>query len=120
MPGSTQWNGLTRKPLRAKSKRQSAYDREYKARSKLVLARAAGRCEVLAAHDCDGMATPHPHHRKFRSQGGSNSTANLIAVCASAHHWIHVQLFRHEAVALGLIIPQSVPEYPYTGELVEL
>ena len=29
------------------------------------------------------------HHRKLRSQGGSDEPANLLSVCAFCHEWIH-------------------------------
>jgi len=36
-----------------------------------------------------GAVSVHTHHRKLRSQGGDNSPANLIRVCAECHDWIH-------------------------------
>lgn len=103
----------TRRPIPAHSPQGAEYQKEYKLRSKLVHARSGGMCEVKAAHDCDGAATPTPHHRKFRSSQGSNSLDNLIDTCWSAHYWIHRILPREEAVRLQLVVPKSVAEYPY-------
>lgn len=38
--------------------------------------------------DCTGRAV-HMHHRKRRSQGGTNDPTNLIAVCVACHSYIH-------------------------------
>ena len=98
---------------RRRSKKGQDYEDEYQARAQLVRVRSGGRCEIRSSHDCDGFAQEWPHHRKLRSQGGSNSTSNLLDVCWSGHVWIHQQLPRVEAERLQLLVPRDVPEYPY-------
>lgn len=89
------------------------YQDEYQARALLVRSRSGGRCEIRSSHDCDGFAQEYPHHRKMRSQGGSNATSNLIDVCFTGHVWIHQLLPRAEAERLQLLVPRDTPEYPY-------
>lgn len=47
-----------------------------------------GPCESGMSPDCTGRAV-HSHHRKMRSQGGTDEDANLLRVCASCHGEIH-------------------------------
>lgn len=47
-----------------------------------------GPCEARASAECTGRAD-HSHHRKLRSQGGDDSTANILKVCWRCHHTIH-------------------------------
>lgn len=50
-----------------------------------VYARCNGRCEHPG---CNARATLL-HHRKRRSQGGSHSAENLMALCTESHQWVH-------------------------------
>lgn len=94
--------------LKAHSAKGQAYQDEYRRVSEIVLARANYGCEIRAAHDCSGEASPWPHHRQLRSDNGPNTPANLLAVCFKSHPvWIHQMLTRAEAVELGLIIPRG-------------
>ncbi len=49
--------------------------------------RANGRCERCRRRDyevrCDA------HHRKLKSQGGTDDLQNLLYLCRSCHHWAH-------------------------------
>jgi hypothetical protein len=99
------------------SKKRRGYQAEYRAQTLLVKERSGGRCEIRQAHDCDGIATDSPHHRKFRSQGGSNSVDNLLDVCWTGHAWIHHGC-RDCMEMYGLIVPRETPEFPYQGEAV--
>lgn len=67
---------------------QAPYQRELNKMAPLVLARATNLCEARL-QKCQGRAQRIPHHRKLRSQGGTNSLANLLAVCWSCHDYIH-------------------------------
>ena len=106
---------MKRTALKRRSAKGQRYEDEYLEAAKVVLERAGGRCEIQAAHDCDGEATPYPHHRRLRSQGGDNSVDNLLAVCWSGHDWIHRVLPREEAERLGLILPRERPDRAYVG-----
>lgn len=46
-------------------------------------------CEARASEKCTGRAV-HTHHRKLRSQGGTDDQSNLLAVCLQCHHHIHM------------------------------
>ena len=102
-----------RTALGGRSDRGQTYHTEYMAASHQVHHRSGGRCEIRAVHQCLGHATEFPHHRKLRSQGGSNSLVNLLDCCANGHYWIHRVLPRAEAERLQLLIPRETPEYPY-------
>jgi hypothetical protein len=89
------------------------YQEEFELNSQIVQARARYRCEIQTPHDCDGFIST-VHHRKLRSQGGSNHPDNnLLAVCFTGHVWIHTQLPRYRAVLLQLITPSTADEHPY-------
>lgn len=67
-----------------------------------VLERAGGQCEArskLPTLACSGRI--HLHHVLRRSQGGSDTVANLLAVCSTHHHHIHG--FPEHAYQLGLL-----------------
>lgn len=63
----------------------------------LVVSRAGGVCER-----CGAAWAAHVHHRKLRSQGGSDSPANLAALCLPCHGWCHAH--PADAVADGWIV----------------
>ena len=52
-----------------------------------VMERSKGFCE--AQTDICAHIARHAHHKKRRSQGGSDSPDNLLALCESCHNWIH-------------------------------
>jgi hypothetical protein len=64
------------------------YEAEFQKAKVGVKARSKGLCEAKT-DVCTQMAV-HVHHRKLRSQGGSNSLVNLIDVCFACHDWIHL------------------------------
>lgn len=107
MPTRRRW-------IAKRSKKGHAYQQEYLRAIPLVTMRSGGLCEIAADHECDTWSTGYPHHRRLRSQGGSNDAArNLLDVCASGHRWIHRILPRKEAERLDLIVPRDVREHPY-------
>ena len=102
-----------RTPVRRQSSAGGEYEEEYRQAPILVHIRSGGRCEIRSTHDCDRICSGYPHHRRLRSQGGSNSTDNLLDVCFTGHNWIHRTLRRGDAVKLQLLVPRDVLEYPY-------
>ena len=77
-------------------KRMAAYAR---AREQ-VAERCGGRCEARVDGVCTGWLE-HVHHRRLRSQGGTDDLSNLIGCCNSCHRWAHAN--PREASRLGLI-----------------
>lgn len=83
------------------------YDTEFKAMRPLVRLRSRGRCEAEVSDRCSGVAT-HVHHRKLRSQGGTNDLANLLDVCLWCHSAIHSNPER--SYAAGLLLRSTAAE----------
>jgi 5-methylcytosine-specific restriction endonuclease McrA len=94
---------VKRVPLRSRSKKQAAKDREYTAMRIVVLERDDHTCQLrMDGHHCTG--TLHVHHIRLRAQGGSNHPDNLVTLCGgpgSAHDWVHAN--PAEAALFGLI-----------------
>jgi hypothetical protein len=95
------------KPRGSKTAALRAYER--------VIERSGYVCEVNAP-GCLGTAR-HVHHRRLRGQGGDNSMANLLNVCAAAvdagcHAYIHAH--PEESYANGWLVhawadPEAIP-----------
>lgn len=64
------------------------YETEFQAAKPLVRERSRGRCEAAASPNCSGQGG-HVHHRRLRSQGGTNELDNLLDVCVWCHSFIH-------------------------------
>jgi hypothetical protein len=62
---------------------------------------------LLWNHSCAGRIDPH--HVWRRGAGGPDEMWNLIAVCRTAHDWIHAHPF--DAIRLGLLSASSQGEY---------
>lgn len=71
-----------------KSASLRAYEAEFQMVKAVVKARSKGVCEA-GTPVCTRVAV-HVHHRKLRSQGGSNYPDNLLDLCFSCHDWIHL------------------------------
>src|ERR1017187_9782732 len=65
---------------------------EYKALTLVVFKRDGWRCRF-----CKSRNTLHCHHIIYRSQGGEDSLANLMALCYHHHDMVHA----HEFVITG-------------------
>ena len=70
--------------------------------------RSKGLCEVRLP-GCQGNAV-HPHHRKRRSQGGTNELRNLLDTCRACHDQAHANPAL--AMTLGIIVPRWMPVSP--------
>ena len=64
--------------------------------------RSGGLC-VLCVVEGEPEAATHAHHRKLRSQGGDDSAANLMPLCATDHKMVHD--YPERSKALGWIVP---------------
>lgn len=71
-----------------------------------VAARARGLCEARCAEDCMNGGTS-AHHRRRRSQGGTDTVSNLLWVCEPCHRWIHDHIT--EAVERGFLTHTEAP-----------
>lgn len=74
---------LKRTPF--KVKRRS--DNEWQKARRVALQRSMGRCEAQWG-GCYGTSD-HVHHKRRRSQGGTNDLDNLLVCCAHCHDQIH-------------------------------
>jgi hypothetical protein len=83
-------NGVMRRAGNPGGLRRSSptYETEFKRARPCARERAEGRCEVIVSPTCSGQGT-HVHHRKIRSQGGTNDLSNLLVVCHPCHKFIH-------------------------------
>ncbi len=70
--------------LPAASKKARTFAQELDAITPALLKRANYLCEV-----CLSGPVEHRHHKRRRSQGGTNALANLIACCTNCHELIH-------------------------------
>lgn len=106
-PLSRQGPAIKRKrAVSRKSKAAGTYKQELDAMRPLVEVRAGYLCEVCRAHGVEVI-----HHRKRRSQGGTNSLANLLGLCRKDHDEIHAN--PRESYAWGLMLRRDDLEVPY-------
>ena len=61
---------------------------EYKALTLFVHSRDGWRCRF-----CHSRNALHAHHIIYRSQGGEDTSGNLITLCAKHHDLIHAHIF---------------------------
>ena len=47
-----------------------------------------GEQDTVLCERC-GRRADHFHHIRFRSHGGGDEVANIIAVCLKCHEWAH-------------------------------
>jgi hypothetical protein len=91
---------VKRKRLNPVSAKKRARNAVYARSRKEVADRCGGRCEARVEGVCTGWHE-HTHHRRLRSQGGSDDPSNLVACCNRCHDWAHRNPVHAEA--LGLI-----------------
>ena len=83
--------------------RRNAYELELARVREVIRARSGGKCEM-----CFVRPAVHTHHRKSRSQGGQNTEANLLDVCAECHTYAHAHL--DESYLTGVLVrPRDDP-----------
>jgi hypothetical protein len=63
---------------------RTVVDMVYKLHIRIAMQRAGWRCAR-----CKSRRPLHPHHRKYRSHGGTHQVENLEAVCWDCHRVIH-------------------------------
>jgi len=120
-----EWKQLTARRLPAQSKKRQrrsppkvvksrgldgvavTYQAGFEAARPLVRQRSKGVCEAQVSPDCTRTAT-HVHHRKMRSQGGSNALVNLLDTCSSCHSTIHGK--PADSYRSGLLVRSWEPE----------
>lgn len=90
----------SRRPLRPVSDKRRARQARYALARQEVAERSGGRCEARVEGVCTGWLE-HVHHRRLRSQGGSDDPSNLVACCNRCHAWAHAHPVA--AAELGLI-----------------
>ena len=84
---------------------------EYKALTLLVYLRDQWRCRFSKSRN-----NLHCHHIIYRSQGGKDSLANLVALCYSHHDMVHAHEFKIEGDANGklTVTTSSNPNVRFT------
>ncbi len=78
--------------------------------------RSKDRCEIGISRECTGKFE-HSHHRKMRSQGGTDRVENILAVDPFCHTWIHAH--PEVSYALGWLVKSHDDEtevewYPFS------
>jgi len=72
-------------PLNRQSSKAGTFKDELDAMREVVLVRAGYRCEMAGC----GNEVDVVHHRKRRSQGGTNDLDNLMGLCNGCHVHVH-------------------------------
>lgn len=81
----------------------------------LLIQRAGYRCEAFGCPI--SLDTMHAHHRLYRSRGGKDEIANLVALCGDHHvPWAHNKAF--ESVSRGFAIPAITAAMPSNPSMV--
>lgn len=115
-PTGTSTRGDARRNLRPRSKRQAERERRLAALKRELIEQRGPWCHgctlrwmdrqeheglaATAAEGCSGYAEVL-HHRKLRSQGGTDDPTNLELLGVGCHQWAHAN--PAEAARLGLI-----------------
>jgi 5-methylcytosine-specific restriction endonuclease McrA len=81
--------------VRKRNPRVKLAPQAYKNLLHQVLIRDGWRCRIPGCGRRNGL---HGHHVVFRSQGGNDSTTNLLTVCNTCHDLIHA----HKLIVEGV------------------
>ena len=92
---------MTRNGLRSMTTKRRARERQLANSRRVVLLRSGGQCEGRVADTCTGVGI-HAHHRRMRSQGGSNEPENLAWLCLPCHAHVHAN--PEQSYELGLLL----------------
>lgn len=81
--------------------------------------RSKGHCEIKISPECTGKYE-HSHHRKMRSQGGTDRVENILGLCSHCHAWIHAN--PNVSYTLGWLVKSHADEsrvewYPFNWYL---
>lgn len=78
----------SKKRITGTSKKVADYDEQFALIRPTILERDNNRCVAQIPNCCWNLAI-HVHHKKLRSQGGTNLPSNLISLCLACHEFIH-------------------------------
>lgn len=84
---------MKRSPLRRRSEKQAAFEKQLIDIGGAVYERAGKWCEVMLPGICRGDKHLHIHHRRKRNvrwDGKENSLVNLWLCCHACHSYIHL------------------------------
>lgn len=102
---------MRRTRLAPMSTKRRAAQRLWVARRRVVLVRDGSACVICSRHATD------VHHRKQRSCGGSDETANLVGLCRFHHSDVHahIELYRPLGLLLDSWEPEDMPMWHERG-----
>lgn len=79
---------MKRSPLNPVSPKRRKRMASYAQARQEVLERSGGRCEARCCDDCNGRLEL-VHHKRRRSQGGTDDLSNLLGLDNACHDHIH-------------------------------
>lgn len=78
---------MSRSPIRRKSKKQAAKDREFDAVKPVVAERSMGVCEMRGPH-CTRWADVY-HHKAKRTHPAASLPMFVVHLCDPCHRYVH-------------------------------
>ena len=85
-------------------------DHDWQLQRSMALVRDGGQCQASKYgldHHCTTWLPAHVHHKRRRSQGGSNELDNLETLCVQAHAMVHNE-WAAQAIECGLLVKSQV------------